>query len=63
MSEFWLGTACDHLYAGCPILARSLPILHRYRLDRKGAGTVDPAGPGICGWCRRVWAARRKETR
>lgn len=46
----------DHLYPACPGLRRSLapgqePV--------QGRGSIYPEAGDVCGWCVRVWRARR----
>lgn len=50
--------AIDHLYQTCPALRRSLrpgeePV--------QGSGALYPEAGDVCGWCVRVWRARRQE--
>jgi hypothetical protein len=50
----------DHLYPTCPGLQRSLrpgeePV--------QGSGALYPEAGDVCGWCVRVWRARRQEQR
>ena len=44
---------CDHLLPECPAVRR-----HRHTA-RWGVGLVDPDGSDLCGWCVRVYRARR----
>lgn len=49
----------DHLYLACPGLKRSLGGAE----PQTGNGALYPDAGDVCGWCRRVWRARRnKET-
>ncbi len=59
----YLGVSVDHLYLTCPGLAKAFGQprcceRHPFSIGDKAIGTVDPLGPDICGWCRRVWLAR-----
>lgn len=56
----WLGVLVDHLFEDCPIRARSRAELERCDWWRPCLLAVNPYGDGLCGWCVRVWTARRK---
>ncbi|QIJ62579.1 hypothetical protein [Streptomyces sp. JB150] len=47
----------DHIYPTRPGLRRSL----RGAEPQQGSGVLYPDAGDVCGWCRRVWHARRKE--
>jgi len=49
------GELADHLYATCPGLNRG----RRDFRPQVGRGAIDPEGSDVCGWCVRVWKARR----
>ncbi|MFF3848008.1 hypothetical protein [Streptomyces sp. NPDC002328] len=48
----------DHIYPNCPGLRRSLRAGEE---PAEGSGALYPDAGDVCGWCRRVWHARRKE--
>jgi hypothetical protein len=53
------GGPADHIYTDCPGLRRSL---HGAE-PQQGSGALYPDAGDVCGWCRRIWHARRsKET-
>jgi hypothetical protein len=58
-SPWWPGLATDHLYETCPARLRTLPALRESGWHRPGLGSVDPEDGDVCGWCLRVWRARR----
>ena len=63
-ASWWFGIYTDHLYENCPARRRTvMPTKQRIEWDKQGAGTVDPLGTDICGWCRRVWIARNPDYR
>lgn len=59
----WYMAPCgptDHLYPNCPGLRRSLRPGDE---PREGSGALYPYAGDVCGWCCRVWRARkRRET-
>lgn len=48
----------DHIYANCPGLRHSL---RHGEEPRVGSGELYPEAGDICGWCVRVWRARRSK--
>lgn len=48
----------DHLYPNCPGLRRSLPAGEE---PTEGSGALYPDAGDVCGWCCRVWRARRRK--
>jgi len=57
-APWWLAPCgpIDHLYATCPDLQQSLrpgeePV--------QGRGVLYPEAGDVCGWCLRIWRARR----
>ncbi|MGA4989906.1 hypothetical protein [Nonomuraea bangladeshensis] len=58
VTEWYVGEYDDHVYATCPALKRSGTPL------RRGQGRLYPEAGDVCGWCVRVWRARksREET-
>jgi len=58
---WYLGDVADHVYPTCPALRRSLPA---GKQPRAGIGHLYPEAGDVCGWCLRVWRARKaKENR
>ncbi|MEV0382370.1 hypothetical protein [Nonomuraea sp. NPDC050643] len=53
IDEWYVGHLDDHVYATCPALKRSGHPLQR------GLGRLYPEAGDCCGWCVRVWRARR----
>lgn len=53
VDEWYVGHLDDHIYATCPGLKRSGRVLQR------GQGRLYPEAGDICGWCVRVWRARK----
>lgn len=49
----------DHIYPTCPGLRRSL---RPGEQPVQGSGALYPEAGDVCGWCVRVWRARRKGT-
>lgn len=49
--------AVDHVYPDCPHLRRSLGGDD----PQQGSGALYPDAGDVCGWCRRVWRARRSK--
>ncbi|MCI3277487.1 hypothetical protein [Streptomyces cylindrosporus] len=49
----------DHIYPNCPHLLRSL----RGADPQQGSGALYPDAGDVCGWCCRVWRARRNKDR
>lgn len=47
----------DHIYVVCPGLRRSLGDAE----PQQGEGALYPDAGDVCGWCRRVWRARRSK--
>src|SRR3546814_14317923 len=47
----------DHIYPTCPGLRRSL----RGAEPQQGEGDLYPDAGDVCGWCCRVWRARRRK--
>lgn len=47
----------DHIYPDCPGLKRSLGGAE----PRQGEGALYPDAGDVCGWCCRVWRARRRK--
>lgn len=47
----------DHIYQFCPGLKRSL----KGGEPSQGEGRLYPDAGDVCGWCRRVWHARRSK--
>jgi hypothetical protein len=47
----------DHIYPHCPHLRRSLAGAD----PQQGQGALYPDAGDVCGWCRRVWRARRSK--
>lgn len=52
------GGPTDHIYANCPGLRRSLPPGEE---PATGSGALYPDAGDVCGWCCRVWRARRSK--
>lgn len=53
VAEWYVGAYDDHIYPTCPSLARSgTP-------PRPGRGRLYPEAGDVCGWCVRVWRARK----
>ncbi|MFI6249005.1 hypothetical protein [Streptomyces sp. NPDC051016] len=48
----------DHIYADCPHLKRSL---RKDEAPVRGSGALYPDAGDVCGWCCRVWRARRSK--
>jgi hypothetical protein len=48
----------DHLYETCPHLRREVGHRGTTAISCTCSGTCDPLDATVCGWCRRVWAAR-----
>ncbi len=48
---WYVGETVDHLFPTCPGLRR--------KELRVGRGAIHPEAGDICGWCLRVWKARR----
>lgn len=48
----------DHLYPNCPGLRRSL---RPGEEPRQGSGALYPDAGDVCGWCIRIWRARRSK--
>ena len=57
VDEWYVGHLDDHIYATCPGLTRSRQPLQR------GSGRLYPEAGWVCGWCVRVWRARKAKTR
>lgn len=73
----YLGTmhGPDHIYATCPALARVKPwpgakldndrqVVDDWTWPRRFLGEVNPEDDpdgDVCGWCKRVWRARRDD--
>ena len=53
--EWYLGEFSDHIYRTCPALRRSM----RGAEPRRGRDVLYPDAGDVCGWCARVWRARR----
>ncbi|MET9158255.1 hypothetical protein ABZX56_11045 [Streptomyces parvulus] len=51
------GGATDHIYPTCPHLLRSL----KGAEPQQGAGALYPDAGDVCGWCCRVFRARRSK--
>ncbi|WAZ20213.1 hypothetical protein STRCI_001314 [Streptomyces cinnabarinus] len=47
----------DHIYSTCPHLLRSL----KGAEPQQGSGALYPDAGDVCGWCCRVWRARRSK--
>ncbi|WP_433520119.1 hypothetical protein ACQP2T_64010 (plasmid) [Nonomuraea sp. CA-143628] len=53
VDEWYVGHLDDHIYPTCPGLKRSgHPV-------RRGSGRLYPEAGDCCGWCVRVWRARK----
>ncbi len=48
----------DHLYETCPHLQREAVRREESTMGCTCSGSCDPLDETVCGWCRRVWAAR-----
>jgi hypothetical protein len=59
VEPWYPGELVDHIYAHCPALRRSL----NGGQPRQGRGPLYPDAGDVCGWCRRVWHARKETTR
>jgi hypothetical protein len=53
VDEWYLGEYTDHVYPSCPALRRTDPV------PRRGQGRLYPEAGDVCGWCRRIWRARK----
>ncbi len=60
------GITVDHLYSDCPSMKKAhAAVVHGADgpgvlwVGRELITEVDPMGTDICGWCRRVWKARK----
>jgi hypothetical protein len=53
VDEWYAGELYDHMYATCPGLKAS------GRTPRRGQGRLYPEAGDVCGWCVRVWRARK----
>jgi len=51
------GGPTDHIYADCPGLRRSLNGAE----PQPGSGALYPDAGDVCGWCTRIWRARRSK--
>jgi hypothetical protein len=47
----------DHIYPECPGLRRSL----NGGEPQQGSGALYPDAGDVCGWCTRIWRARRSK--
>lgn len=52
------GGPTDHIYPDCPHLCRSL---RQGEEPVRGSGALYPDAGDMCGWCCRVWRARRSK--
>jgi hypothetical protein len=57
VDEWYVGEYIDHVYSTCPALSRSAWPLKR------GSGRLYPEAGDVCGWCRRIWRARKAKGR
>jgi hypothetical protein len=53
VDEWYVGGYTDHVYSTCPALTRSTRPL------QPGSGRLHPEAGDVCGWCRRIWRARK----
>lgn len=53
VDEWYVGHLDDHIYRTCPGLTRT------GRPPQRGTGKLYPEAGHVCGWCVRVWRARR----
>ncbi|TMS00156.1 hypothetical protein [Nonomuraea basaltis] len=56
VNEWYFGERDDHIYRTCPALTRSRPPINR------GQGRLYPEAGDVCGWCVRVWRARKAKS-
>ena len=56
VDEWYVGHLDDHIYATCPALTRTGKPL------RPGQGRLYPEAGDVCGWCVRVWRARKNRS-